>query len=105
MTLDARMGSTIWRGDILHCGYQTCMAGKEIELDNQIPASQLPAIVGVHRDLETDSDSPPRPTSMLPQALAVKTNSIPPGRGFIDPTSFYGAPAKPKLNKPLCVPF
>lgn len=114
-----RLGSTSWKGQILCSGYQTYIGGKEVELVDQVCASQLPVIIGTSKDSDVQDDdmfgSPsvaPVQTRVLPQARVTSSgNSLgaPQLAGstsikkYVAPVSFYGAPANPKPTGPLCV--
>jgi hypothetical protein len=80
------MGSTSWKGQTLSSGFSTSIAGKEVELDIQVSASQLPTIQG---------------SGLLPLGSPSSPDSAPPNatidEKFIAPTSFY-APPPPKAK-------
>jgi DNA repair and recombination protein RAD54B len=104
------MGSTAWKGDALYSGYHTYIAGKEVELDGKISASQLPIIVGTSKDPEVDCEVPFEQNLFLASASKFATSALSPEpkkttsvTTFVTPTSFYGMPAKPKPKGPLCV--
>ncbi|KAF8160977.1 SNF2 family N-terminal domain-containing protein [Crassisporium funariophilum] len=85
------MGSALWKGQKLCPGFNTFIGGKEVELDCQISASQLPNFppAGVvdpsHMALAGDSETvTPRPKS--------------PAKQVITANNFY-APAPPKAPK------
>lgn len=79
------MGSTSWKGQTLSSGFSTSIAGKEVELDIQVSASQLPTIQG------SGIGNPSSPDSVG----TVKPATI--DQKFVAPTSFY-APAPPKVK-------
>ena len=81
------MGSTSWKGQTLSSGFSTSIAGKEVELDIQVSASQLPTIQGpgvFPLGNPLDSVDTVRPNATIDQK-------------FIAPTAFY-APAPPKVK-------
>lgn len=84
-----RMGSTPWKGQPLCSGFSTFIGGKEVELDLQVSADQLPATQGDHETDTASSESPPQ--RMMP---------IKETRKFISPANFYGT-TKPKVKLPL----
>jgi DNA repair and recombination protein RAD54B len=105
------MGSTTWKGDNLHSGYKTIISGKEVELDREVSASQLPdAIVNTNEDEESpDISSEP---GLHPQAsqtvqddelakLPGPSNIGASSSRFVAPASFYGTAPKPKPGEPL----
>ena len=83
------MGSTSWKGQTLSSGFSTSIAGKEVELDIQVSASQLPRIQG------------PGAFPLAKPSSPDSTNTVPPmatvDQKFIAPASFY-APAPPKVK-------
>jgi hypothetical protein len=105
------LGSTSWDGLPLHNGYLTRIGGKDVELDSQIKASQIPDIIGSVPEYVADEETafdplPPAGPSFLLQALKMGPES--PGLAlapkFVAPTSFYGQAApKPKPKGPLLV--
>lgn len=110
--ISSRLGSTTWNGLPLHNGYQTRIGGRDVELDLQITASQMPDIIGSTQEHDDDEEMASEPSqftagpSFLPQALQKVTESPGPSSApkFIAPASFYGAPPpKPKPKEPLCV--
>lgn len=99
------MGSTNWKGDLLFSGYHTHIGGKEVELDNQVKQSQLPALIGIPRGSSVNSSidskelqspsvgEPPVKVAVSPIAKLAST--------FVTPTSFYGTPVKKRPKGPL----
>lgn len=85
-----RMGSVPWKGQALYAGFNITIAGKEVELDVAVAASQLPAHEKQSADPPTSSDS----VVDTPQPLATKQ--------FVAPASFY-ASSKPKVKGPRSV--
>lgn len=85
------MGSTSWKGQILSSGFSTSIAGKEVELDIQVSASQLPTIQG-SGVFALDNPNP----SSSDDADTVPPNSIV-DQKFVAPTAFY-AHAPPKVK-------
>jgi len=83
------MGSTPWKGQPLHAGFSTLIAGKEVELDIAIPASQLPTMSGQ----ESSSINISSMTPAISDALGAQSS-----RYFISPVSFYAT--KPKVKGP-----
>ncbi|KAF8813639.1 hypothetical protein BYT27DRAFT_7334698 [Phlegmacium glaucopus] len=84
------MGSTSWKGQTLSPGFSTSIAGKDVELDNQVSASQLPTIQGSEVfALGNPSDG----TDTVPPNSTVDQKIVP-------STTFY-APAPPKVKGPL----
>lgn len=99
-----------WDGITLHSGYAVRIGGKEIEIDSQVQASQVPDIIGtVHEpdvDEDMDSSQPVAGPSFLKQAIKRDPPSPAPTTApkFVAPTNFYGAPPpKPKAKGPLFV--
>ncbi|KAF6760030.1 RAD54B protein [Ephemerocybe angulata] len=81
------MGSMPWKGDQLRPGSRLYIGGKEVELDNKIPASQVPGLNGQIVEEEKEElqvVEPPTPVA---------------SRG-VAASSFY-ASAKPKPKGPL----
>ncbi|KIM91969.1 hypothetical protein PILCRDRAFT_809966 [Piloderma croceum F 1598] len=102
------MGSTTWNGLRLHSSYATRIGGREVELDSQIKASEMPDITGIVEEHDVDDKiayDPPSQAgpSFLPQTLKNDPQSeISSTPKFVAPTSFYGQTApKPKLKGPL----
>jgi hypothetical protein len=83
------MGSTSWKGQTLSSGFSTSIAGKEVELDIQVSASQLPTMQG--------SGFFPLGNPSSPDGDAVPPNATV-NQKFIAPTAFY-APAPPKAKE------
>lgn len=83
------MGSTSWKGQTLSSGFNISVAGKEVELDIQVSASQLPTIQG---------------SGVLAPSSFDGADTVPPNttidQKFVAPTSFY-APAPPKVKGSL----
>lgn len=81
------MGSISWKGETLRSGSRLFIGGKEVELDSQVSASQLPGGNGTTpEDKEDEPVVIPEPTST---------------RG-VAASSFYAA-VKPKAKGPLYV--
>jgi hypothetical protein len=83
------MGSTSWKGQTLSSGFSTSIAGKEVEFDIQVSASQLQTIQGsgafpLGNPSSLDSVGTEKPNATIDQK-------------FVAPTSFY-APAPPKVK-------
>lgn len=92
------MGTTAWKGDPLHSGYKCYIGGKELELDCEVSASQLPDIIGPKGSA---FEAVPPPPLLLPP---VATDDIAsPAKKFVAPISFYGAAPKSKPKGPLYV--
>ncbi|KAG6832489.1 hypothetical protein H0H87_001414 [Tephrocybe sp. NHM501043] len=90
------MGSVPWKGDILCSGYRTMIGDKQVELDSQVKASQLPDLIepseascGNNSVMEHNSPAPVIDTFVEQVAR------------FVTPASFYGAPIKRKPKGPL----
>jgi len=83
------MGSTSWKGQTLSPGLSTSIAGKEVELDVQVSASQLPTIQGSG----VSNPSSPDAADVVPPNPTIDQRCVP-------PTAFY-APAPPKVKGPL----
>jgi DNA repair and recombination protein RAD54B len=103
------LGSSTWNGLPLYSGYLTHIGEKDVELDSQIKASQMPDIIGSVHEPAIDEEMAFGPQqlsgpSFLRQALkngpeSPEQVSAP---KFVAPTSFYGQPApKSKPNGPL----
>ena len=84
-----RMGSIPWKGQPLHAGFSTFIAGKEVALDVAISASQLPTMGGQ----ESSSIDTSSVTLDTPKALGDQSS-----RYFVSPVSFYAT--KPKVKGP-----
>lgn len=103
------MGSTAWKGDNLHSGYRTFISGKEVELDREVSASQLPDVI-VKTDEDEESPDISSEPGLHPQAPTAKddehtqlpkpSNAASSSR-FVSPASFYGIAPKPKPGEPL----
>ena len=83
------MGSTSWKGQTLISGFSTSIGGKEVELDIQVSASQLPTIQGsggfpLDNHTSLDSVDTVKPNTTIDQK-------------FVAPTAFY-APVLPKVK-------
>jgi hypothetical protein len=87
------MGSVPWKGQPLYTGFSITIAGKEVELDLAVSASQLPTLSG-H---EKNSADISRTNDMILDAP-----ETPAAKKFVPPASFYGA-SKPKVKGPRCV--
>lgn len=85
------MGSTDWNGENLYSGYSTYISNKEVQLDAQIPASQLPMGIRGGGNVEDDLDVSLADTSTMKLSLA---------KAFVSPGAFYGAPVKVKPKGP-----
>lgn len=83
------MGSTSWKGQTLSSGFSTLIAGKEVELDIQVSASQLPTIQG--------SVVFPLGNLSSPDSVGTVKPNVSINQKFVTPTSFY-APAPPKVK-------
>ncbi|KAI0045277.1 hypothetical protein FA95DRAFT_1561280 [Auriscalpium vulgare] len=121
LTLLAENGKIIGRkpfeGSRLFSGWKTFIGGREIELDGQIPPSQLPAITGA--SLEFEAENEPEwdfadTSDTLVESTSVHRSSSGDAGGspiknadsstkkYVAPTSFYGKPApKPAAKGPL----
>lgn len=83
------MGSISWKGQTLSSGFSTSIAGKEVELDIQVSASQLPTIQGSEVFPLSKPSSPDSADTVLSDATI--------DQKFVAPTVFY-APAPPKVK-------
>jgi DNA repair and recombination protein RAD54B len=99
-----------WNGLRLHSGYATRIGGKDVELDSQIKASQMPDIIGSieEHDVDEEMDEPQSQAgpSFLLQSFENDPESavLSSAPKFVAPTSFYGQAApKPKPKGPLLV--
>ncbi|EGN99526.1 hypothetical protein SERLA73DRAFT_72346 [Serpula lacrymans var. lacrymans S7.3] len=109
------LGHRDWDGLPLYSGYSFRAGGKEIELDSQVNASQMPAITGTmvteaEHDVPESSQLSSNPAFSFRVANTTVKNenesddiaNVEPSKGFVPPTSFYGqAPKKLKLQGPL----
>ncbi|KAJ7675096.1 SNF2 family N-terminal domain-containing protein [Mycena rosella] len=93
------MGTTPWKGDVLHGGYHLYIGGKEVELDCQVTLDDLPSIPGGHTD---DKAAAPAQTPAAETTDCIGSPATAP-KTFVAPTSFYGpqAPSKVKPKGPL----
>jgi hypothetical protein len=107
------LGQAKWKGTPLSSGYYDRIGPREVELDAQISASQMPKIVGTSEDADVpDNDEwevpTPRvhaltPSTPAPASPALANTSLS-AKKFVMPavSSFYSkAPPKPKANGPL----
>ena len=83
------MGSTSWKGQTLSSGFSISIAGKEVELDIQVLASQLPTTQGSGVFPLGNPSSPDSADTVSPNGTI--------DQKFVAPTAFY-APAPPKLK-------
>ncbi|KAF5385986.1 hypothetical protein D9615_002412 [Tricholomella constricta] len=93
------MGSSPWKGDRLISGYRTFIGGKEIELDSQVKASQLPNLITSSRDQVVDVGD--TPSESLVDDSSDQFLNTPSVAKCVAPTSFYGTPVKRKPKGPL----
>lgn len=102
LTCSCSMGSAPWKGDTLVAGYRTYIGGREVELDSQVNASQLPGLMGSSLasggDISIDSSGIAEPPNQMDCS---ETRDTPPVAKFVAPTSFYGTPIKKKPKGPL----
>jgi len=98
------MGSTNWMGDHLNSGYRTHIAGKEVQLENQVKKSQLPTIIQPSRNSSAgvpaemlESEETTLAQNSSGSVIAVSLTK------FISPSSFYAAPVPKKPKGPLSV--
>ncbi|KAI0036857.1 P-loop containing nucleoside triphosphate hydrolase protein [Vararia minispora EC-137] len=109
------LGNKPFEGARLYSGFKNFIAGREIEIDVQVPRSKLPAITGVSQETENEVDPD---TVLSSQSVVTKGNSsivgnlsptTPPlvnspntAKKYVPPMSFYAAPAlKKKAPRPL----
>ncbi|KAG6891750.1 hypothetical protein C0992_006171 [Termitomyces sp. T32_za158] len=90
------MGSVPWKGGNLSTGYRTMIGGREVELDTQVEASQLPHI---SKELDSGNKSPGKDVD--PVCLASPKEFADQVSRFIAPVSFYGATVPKKSKGPL----
>lgn len=83
------MGSIPWKGRTLHAGLKATIAGKEVELDVAVSASQLPSV---------DADKPATSDTPLSNAL-LDTPQPSTSKYFVATSSFY-ATSRPKAKGP-----
>ncbi|KAL4080204.1 P-loop containing nucleoside triphosphate hydrolase protein [Scleroderma yunnanense] len=105
------MGRKDWDGRKLECGYRFFTGSKEVELDAQVPASQVPSIIGTEigiDDQDIDGGDHYGALSRVTRDYhSRKENVLQPTihqrspKGFVPPTSFYGQPPAKKVNGPL----
>lgn len=81
------MGSVAWSGQALHAGFNCYIGGKEVELDCQVSASQLPDNAGKEE--------------IVPVLSTYPTDESTATKKFAIPLPFYGALTKPKSRGPL----
>ncbi|KAJ7209558.1 P-loop containing nucleoside triphosphate hydrolase protein [Mycena pura] len=93
------MGTTPWKGDVLHDGYHVYIGGKEVQLECEVTAEDLPVMDGSGVDSKAVTLESKSSTVTSDSISSPATSSKP----FVAPTSFYGGPSisKPKLAKPL----
>ncbi|TFK54023.1 hypothetical protein OE88DRAFT_1654480 [Heliocybe sulcata] len=99
----------------LYSGYHTFIGSREVELDAEIPFSQMPSISGHAEELSVDPEWDPSAahSSSLPASSVLEStptkfsspvpaNSASTSKKYVAPASFYGKiPAKPKAHGPL----
>ncbi|VDC03609.1 unnamed protein product [Peniophora sp. CBMAI 1063] len=108
------LGSKPYEGARLMSGFKNFIAGREIELDAQVPRSSLPALTGVVDEPENEIDpdafqlsqsTPARRANspiIVQDASSPVRNSPSATKKFVAPAAFYNAPAtKPKPKGPL----
>ncbi|TFK44573.1 P-loop containing nucleoside triphosphate hydrolase protein [Crucibulum laeve] len=98
------MGTTAWKGQELHPGFYLYIGGKEVELDSQVPQSDLPNIT--LRGSPTPEPAPKEEATPLysfshNEPAKVKPVDASSNKPFVTPNSFYGTTAKPKPKGPL----
>jgi len=84
------MGTIPWKGEPLTCGFTTFINGKEVVLDAQIPASQLPPTASLQVDTSAEETTP------VDQEDSERSASR-----FIPPLNFYAAKSSAKSNSAL----
>ena len=84
------MGTIPWKGEHLTCGFTAFINGKEVVLDAQIPASQLPPISSLQVDTSAGK------ILSVDQEDTEKSASR-----FIPPLNFYAAKSSAKSNSAL----
>lgn len=120
------MGACKWNGIPLYPGYPAHIGGKSVELDSQVPASQIPRITGSvsadsqYNDIEEVDDlslvKQPSKSAVSKYAFGTDAdsglgamapadaNSAGSTKKFVAPTNFYGKTAdQPKSKGPLYV--
>ncbi|KAH0589308.1 hypothetical protein H2248_005070 [Termitomyces sp. 'cryptogamus'] len=85
------MGSVPWKGDALYSGYHAMIGGREVELDSQVEASQLP-------DIPKMSDGGDKSPAKDDTPVASPEKFSDQVSRFVAPGSFYSTtvPKKPK---------
>ncbi|KAI0066149.1 hypothetical protein BV25DRAFT_1879216 [Artomyces pyxidatus] len=117
LTLISESGKIIGRkpfeGSRLFSGLKAYIGGREIELDGQIPPSQLPSITGTSLEAENEEQDGFAHEDDSGIVLSVRhtpadeggspiKNSDSSAKKFVAPTSFYGKPQpKPNTKGPL----
>lgn len=91
------MGSVPWKGGgTLSTGYRTMISGREVELDSQVEASQLPYTPKIP---DSGNKSPDKVVASVPldspKEFADQVSK------FVAPVSFYGATVPKKSKGPL----
>ena len=66
------MGSIAWKGEPLRSGYRCSIGGKEVELDCQVSASDLPTVAGL-----VDGDKPVKSEAVISRAPAAAASPAP----------------------------
>ena len=113
------MGTKKWDGLPLYGSYRTFIGNREIELDSEIPRSELPAIVGSSIEPPVDPEFGSLPASQPPTSFLLdarrtpqqgtssspSANSPASAKRFIPPSSFYGTSTEPKPKGPLYASF
>ncbi|KAF9007989.1 SNF2 family N-terminal domain-containing protein [Cyathus striatus] len=99
------MGSIPWRGQLLRCGLQLNIGGKEVEIDREVSKSQIPLIAtGESCTIVTTDIDNQVSNSVNNSVLTPDPSAKPAEKTFIPPASFYAVHPKPKLKGPLYDP-
>jgi hypothetical protein len=90
LTHFCRLGTVAWNGEPLRSGTRLFIGGKEVELDNKIPASQVPGTSAIEEDNADDVD-------------VDLTTPVTPKAGGVSASSFYAPMKSTKPKGPMYV--
>jgi DNA repair and recombination protein RAD54B len=101
------LGVSPWKGVPLFGGYNERIGAREVELDAQIPFSQMPRIIGVSEEAEEAQYDEwevhsPRKVPGTPLAAAAAASPAPTVlavKKFVPPATFYGQPSEKSNTK------
>ena len=83
-----RLGTVAWNGETLRSGTRLFIGGKEVELDNKIPASQVPGTSAIGEENADNVD-------------VDQTTPVTPKAGGLSASSFYAPMKSTKPKGPM----